>query len=38
MTEQYLANMFTQAQEDESVLLLDEADSFLTDRQSARYS
>ncbi|HED18158.1 MAG TPA: AAA family ATPase [Gammaproteobacteria bacterium] len=38
MTEQYLADMFTQAQEDDAVLLLDEADSFLTDRQGARYS
>lgn len=38
MTEQYLADMFTQAQEDDAVLLLDEADSFLTDRQGARDS
>jgi len=38
MTEAYIANMFSQAQDDESVLLLDEADSFLTERQGAQHS
>lgn len=38
MTERNLARMFRQAQEEEAVLLLDEADSFLRDRQSARQS
>ncbi len=38
MTETHIANMFTQAREDGSVLLLDEADSFLTERQNAQCS
>jgi len=38
MTEQNLARMFRQAQEEEAVLLLDEADSFLQDRQGAQRS
>jgi len=38
MTERNLARMFRQAQEEEAVLLLDEADSFLRDRQDARQS
>jgi SpoVK/Ycf46/Vps4 family AAA+-type ATPase len=38
MTEKNLARMFRQAQEDEAVLLLDEADSFLQDRQGAQRS
>ena len=33
LTERNLARMFRQAQEEEAVLLLDEADSFLQDRQ-----
>ena len=35
-TEQKIARMFKQAQQDGALLLLDEADSFLTERQSAR--
>lgn len=38
MTERNLARMFRQAQEEEAVLLLDEADSFLRDRKGARQS
>lgn len=38
MTEKNLARMFRQAQEEEAVLLLDEADSFLQDRQGAQRS
>lgn len=38
MTERNLARMFRKAQEEEAVLLLDEADSFLRDRQGARQS
>jgi transitional endoplasmic reticulum ATPase len=38
MTERNLARMFRQAQEEEAVLLLDEADSFLQDRQNAQRS
>lgn len=37
-TEQKIATMFRKAQEDNALLLLDEADSFLTDRKSARNS
>ena len=36
MTERNLARMFQQAQEENAVLLLDEADSFLQDRRSAQ--
>lgn len=35
-TEQRIAQMFRQAEEAEALLLLDEADSFLAERQSAR--
>ena len=38
MTEKNMAGMFLQAREEEAVLLLDEADSFLQDRQGARRS
>jgi len=38
MTEKNLARMFRQAQEEEAVLLLDEADSFLQDRKGAQRS
>ena len=38
MTEQNMARMFRQAQEEEAVLLLDEADSFLQDRHGAQRS
>lgn len=38
MTEKNLARMFRQAHEEEAVLLLDEADSFLQDRQGAQAS
>lgn len=37
-TEQKIALMFRQAQQEGALLLLDEADSFLTERQSARNS
>lgn len=37
-TERNLAAMFEEARRDRSVLVLDEADSFLRDRSSARYS
>lgn len=37
-TEQKIAAMFKRAQQDGALLLLDEADSFLTDRKSARNS
>ena len=37
-TEQKIAQMFRQAQQEGALLLLDEADSFLTDRQSAKNS
>jgi transitional endoplasmic reticulum ATPase len=36
--EQNIAQMFQQAEEDDAVLLLDEADSFLRDRRGARHS
>lgn len=38
MAEKAFANMFHEAQEDGAVLLLDEADTFLQDRGSARHS
>lgn len=38
MTERILARIFRRAQEEEAVLLLDEADSFLRDRQGAQRS
>jgi len=38
MTERNLARMFRQALDEEAVLLLDEADSFLQDRQGAQRS
>ncbi|RVU85668.1 AAA family ATPase [Leucothrix sargassi] len=38
MTERHISEMFEQAQEEEAVLLLDEADSFLQDRTKARES
>ena len=38
MTERHLREMFEQANEEESILLLDEADSFLQDRTRARES
>ncbi len=37
-TEQKIAHMFRQAQQDGALLLLDEADSFLSERQSAKNS
>jgi SpoVK/Ycf46/Vps4 family AAA+-type ATPase len=37
-TEQKIAQMFKQAKQDGAILLLDEADSFLSERQSARNS
>ena len=37
-TEQKIAQMFRQAQQDGALLLLDEADSFLSERQSAKNS
>jgi SpoVK/Ycf46/Vps4 family AAA+-type ATPase len=37
-TEQQIARMFKQARQDGAMLLLDEADSFLSERQSARNS
>ena len=37
-TEQAIAQMFRQARDDEAILLLDEADSFLRDRTQARQS
>lgn len=37
-TEQKIAQMFKQAKQDSALLLLDEADSFLTERQSAKNS
>jgi len=37
-TEKLIATMFKQARHDHSVLLLDEADSFLQNRSKARYS
>ena len=38
MTEKNLSNMFEQAKDEESLLLLDEADSFLRDRSRSRES
>ena len=38
MTEKHIAGMFKQASIDDSVLLLDEADSFLQDRATAQRS
>ena len=38
MTERNIASMFEQAQQEEAVLLLDEADSFLRDRKGAQHS
>lgn len=38
MTERNMARLFREAQEENAVLLLDEADSFLRDRQGARQS
>ena len=38
MTERHISEMFEQATEEESILLLDEADSFLQDRTKARES
>ena len=38
MTERHLSEMFEQANDEESILLLDEADSFLQDRTKARES
>lgn len=38
MTEQNLSNMFEQAKDEEALLLLDEADSFLRDRNRSRES
>jgi SpoVK/Ycf46/Vps4 family AAA+-type ATPase len=38
MTERHIARMFAQAERDEAVLLLDEADGFLRDRTRARHS
>ena len=38
MTERHLSEMFQQANDEKSVLLLDEADSFLQDRTKARES
>lgn len=38
MTEKHIASMFKQAQQEGAVLLLDEADSFLRDRQGAQHS
>jgi len=38
MTEKYIARMFGEAMDDEAVLLLDEADSFLRDRNGATRS
>lgn len=38
LTEQNIAEMFKQADKDGAMILLDEADSFLKDRNSARYS
>jgi SpoVK/Ycf46/Vps4 family AAA+-type ATPase len=38
MTEKNISNMFQQAEEEESLLLLDEADSFLRDRSRSRES
>jgi transitional endoplasmic reticulum ATPase len=38
LTEQAFARMFREAQEDKAILLLDEADTFLQDRRSARHS
>lgn len=38
MAEQNIAHMFREARDDNAVLLLDEADSFLLARQNARYS
>lgn len=37
-TEQNIAAMFKQAQQDHALLLLDEADSFLSDRKAARHA
>ena len=37
-TEQKIALMFKQAKQDGAMLLLDEADSFLSERQSAKNS
>lgn len=37
-TEQHIAAMFTQARDEDAVLILDEADSFLGDRSSAQRS
>ena len=38
MTESNMADMFRQAQDEHSVLLLDEADSFLQERQNAHHN
>ena len=38
MSERSIAKMFREAEEDNAVLLLDEADSFLNERQSAQHS
>lgn len=37
-TEQLIAAMFTEARQQDAVLVLDEADSFLRDRRGARYA
>jgi SpoVK/Ycf46/Vps4 family AAA+-type ATPase len=37
-SEKNIAAMFTQARQDDAVLILDEADSFLTDRREAQHS
>jgi len=37
-TEQRIAQVFRQAEQEKALLLLDEADSFLNERKSARYS
>lgn len=38
MAEKQMADMFTEAADEDAVLLLDEADSFLQDRERARHS
>lgn len=38
MTEQHIASMYEQAKQDDAILLLDEADSFLRDRTLAQQS
>lgn len=37
-TENHMARMFRQAQQENAILLLDEADSFLSERQHAQYA